>query len=119
MDNRTYTALVVPAGNSEPIRIEQVPADLQALEALEALVGGPLESVIRGDWHVYLNAESVTLLLPVNVCAGQLMHECGLDLGGIRGTAVFLGRGEHGAEADIPDHLARLAEELFGTPLAA
>ncbi|KIC66976.1 hypothetical protein PUN71_007840 [Arthrobacter sp. NQ7] len=116
MDNRTYTALVVPASNSEPIRIEQVAADLQALEAL---VGGPLESVIRGDWHVYLNAESVTTLLPVNVRAGQLMHECGLDLNGIRGTAVFLGRGDHGAEADIPDHLARLAEELFGAPLAA
>ena len=68
MDNRTYTALVVPAGNSEPMRIEQVEADLQALEAL---VGGPLESVIRGDWHVYLNAESVTMLLPVNFRPGS------------------------------------------------
>lgn len=116
MNNRTYTALVVPASNAEPLRIEQVAADLQALEAL---VGGPLESVIRGDWHVYLNAESAITLLPLNVRAGQLMHECGLDLNGIRGTAVFLGRGEHGAEADIPDHLARLAEELFGAPLAA
>ncbi|MGN8129754.1 DUF3846 domain-containing protein [Paenarthrobacter sp. 22069] len=116
MNNRTYTALVVPANNAEPLRIEQVAADLQALEAL---VGGPLESVIRGDWHVYLNAESVITLLPLNVRADQLMHECGLDLNGIRGTAVFLGRGEHGAEADIPDHLARLAEELFGAPLAA
>jgi len=116
MDNRTYTALVVPASNSEPMRIEQVTADLHALEAL---VGGPLESVIRGDWHVYLNVESLTMLLPVNYRAGQLMHECGLDLDGIRGTAVFLGRGEHGTEADIPEHLARLAEELFGSPLAA
>lgn len=116
MDNRTYTALVVPASNAEPIRMEQVGAELQALEAL---VGGPLESVIRGDWQVYLNAESVAMLLPVNFRAGQLMHECGLDLDGIRGTAVFLGRGEHGAEADIPDHLPRLAEELFGAPLAA
>ncbi|WP_457948903.1 DUF3846 domain-containing protein [Pseudarthrobacter sp. alpha12b] len=116
MNSRTYTALVVPASTSEPIRIAQVEADPQALEAL---VGGPLESVIRGDWHVYLNAESVTMLLPVNFRAGQLMHECGLDLGGIRGTAVFLGRGDHGAEADIPDHLPRLVEELFGVPLAA
>jgi len=116
MDSRTYTALVVPAANSEPIRIGQVDPDPHALEAL---VGGPLESVIRGDWHVYLNAESVTMLLPVNFRAGQMMHECGLDLDGIRGTAVFLGRGEHGAEADIPDHLARLAGELFGAQLAA
>lgn len=116
MNSRTYTALVVPASNSEPIRIEQVGADLAALEAL---VGGPVESVIRGDWHVHLNAESVTMLLPVNVRAGQLMHECGLDLGRLRGTAVFLGRGEHGTEADIPEHLARLAEELFGAPVAA
>ena len=111
MDTRTYTALVIPAGNAEPIRLEQVDADLKALEAL---VGGPLESVIRGDWHVYLNAESVTRLLPVNFRAGQLMHECGLDLDGIRGTAVFLGRGGHGTEADIPEHLERLVEELFG-----
>ncbi|HKU03564.1 MAG TPA: hypothetical protein VJQ80_12205 [Arthrobacter sp.] len=116
MDTRTYTALVVPAGNSEPMRLEQVGPDLRALESL---VGGPLESVIRGDWHVYLNAESGTMVLPVNFRAGQLMHECGLDLDGIRGTAVFLGRGEHASEADIPDHLARLAEELFGAPLAA
>ena len=116
MNTRTYTALVVPASTSEPIRIERVEADPQALEAL---VGGPLESVIRGDWHVYLNAESVTMLLPVNFRAGQLMHECGLDLDGIRGTAVFLGRGEHSAEADIPDHQERLVEELFGAPLAA
>ena len=116
MDNRTYTALVVPASTSEPMRIEQVEADPQALEAM---VGGPLESVIRGDWHVYLNAEGVTMLLPVNFRAGQLTHECGLDLDGVRGTAVFLGHGDHGAEADIPEHLARLAEELFGSPLAA
>ncbi|UUL76080.1 hypothetical protein NG819_19305 [Pseudarthrobacter sp. Fe7] len=114
MNSRTYTALVVPACTSEPIRIEQVDP-----QTLEALVGGPLESVIRGDWHVYLNAESVTMRLPANFRAGQLMHECGLDLDGIRGTAVFLGRGEHGAEADIPDHLPRLVEELFGAPLAA
>lgn len=116
MDNRTYLALVIPANNAEAMRIEQVETDR---EALEALVGGPLESVIRGDWHVYLNAESVTTLLPVNFRAGQLLHECGLDLDGIRGTAVFLGRGDHGAEADLPEHLARLAEELFGAPLAA
>ena len=116
MDSRTYTALVVPANNAEPIHLEQVGAELPALEAL---VDGPLESVIRGDWHVYLNAESVALLLPVNFRAGQLMHECGLDLDGIRGTAVFLGRGEHGTEADVPEHLPRLAQELFGAPLAA
>ncbi|WP_285244749.1 hypothetical protein [Pseudarthrobacter sp. fls2-241-R2A-127] len=116
MDSRTYTALVVPASNAEPIRMEQVGVDVPALEAM---VDGPLESVIRGDWHVYLNAESAAMLLPVNYRAGQLMHECGLDLDGIRGTAVFLGRGEHGAEADIPEHLPRLAEDLFGAPLAA
>ena len=48
------------------------------------------------------------------------MYACGLDLAGVaRGTAVFLGHGNHGEEADTPEHLIRLAEELFDTPLAA
>jgi hypothetical protein len=48
------------------------------------------------------------------------MHVYGLDLGGVtRGTAVFLGRDAHGGKSEVPEHLIRRTEELFGVPRAA
>jgi hypothetical protein len=48
------------------------------------------------------------------------MREAGVELDeAIHGTAVFLGRGGPGEEADAPRHLIRLAEQLFDLPLAA
>jgi hypothetical protein len=115
--NTTYTALIIPARTSEPVRTEHLDP---SLPALQNLVGGDIEAVTRGDWHVYLNAEGMITNLPANLRAAQLMYDCGLDLSGVaRGTAVFLGHGNHGEEADAPEHLIRLAEELFDTPLAA
>ena len=90
------------------------------LKNLQELVNGGIESVTRGDWHVYLNAEGVIKDLPPNVRAAQLMYDCGLDLAGAaRGPAVFLGNDDHGGEQDVPDHLVRRAGELFGVPMAA
>ncbi|MET3948720.1 hypothetical protein ABIB49_003445 [Arthrobacter sp. UYCu512] len=78
------------------------------------------ESITRGDWNVYLNAEGTIINLPPNLRARHLMHECGLYLAGTaRGQPVLLGRDAHGRDADVPEHLVRLAEELFGAPLAA
>ncbi|MBT2548186.1 hypothetical protein [Arthrobacter sp. ISL-65] len=52
--------------------------------------------------------------------AEQLMHDCGLDLAGAaRGPAIILGRDAEGKDTSIPEHLLRLAAELFGTPQAA
>ncbi|MCB5291111.1 DUF3846 domain-containing protein [Arthrobacter sp. SO3] len=116
MSNR-YTALIIPARISEPVRIETIEPGLRTLQDL---VGGDIETVTRGDWHVYLNAEGVIRNLPLNLRAAQLMYDCGLDLSGVaRGTAVFLGHGGHGEEADVPGHLIRLAEEFFDTRLVA
>ena len=107
-----YTALILPARISEPVRIESVEA---GLKALQDLVGGEIEAVTRGDWVVYLNADGVLADLPPNLRAAQLMRDCGLDLAGAaRGTAVFLGHGSHGDAADAPDHLIRRAEDLYG-----
>jgi hypothetical protein len=113
----THKALILPARTSEPVRVENVEAGLRALEDL---VGGEIETVTRGDWDVYLRAEGVIGNLPLNLRAAELMRDCGLDLAGAaRGTAVFLGRGSHGEQADAPEHLIRRAEDLCGDRLEA
>lgn len=113
----TCIALVIPAGLGEPLRTMTLGA---TSDTLQRLVGGHLESVSRGDWHVYLNAEGHLMELPQNIRAAQLLREEGLDLSdAARGTAVFLGRTGHGGETDVPEHLLRRVAEMFGSPLAA
>jgi hypothetical protein len=113
----TCTALVIPARLGEAVRIMALDA---TPDTLRRLVAGHLESVSRGDWHVYLNADGHFMNLPPNIRAAQLIHEAGLDLSdAARGTAVFLGRTGGGGEADVPEHLLRRATEMFGSPLAA
>ncbi|TLM74960.1 hypothetical protein [Pseudarthrobacter sp. NamB4] len=55
MNTTNYTALIIPAEGTEPICLQRVGADPGALEDL---VGGAVGALIRGDWHVYLNAEA-------------------------------------------------------------
>lgn len=89
-------------------------------DALQLLVGGPLETVIYGDWQVCLNAVGMISNLPSILRASQLLYDCGLDLSGLaRGAAVFLGNGDHGEEMETPEHLIRLAQQLFVLPGAA
>jgi hypothetical protein len=108
--------LIIPADNNQHLRLERL-ADLPI--DLEHLVGGPVEGIIRGDWHVYLNAEGQASDLLPNLRATLLLRECGADGHLARGTAVFLGRGKHWEEADVPDHLVRLAEQHFSFARAA
>lgn len=111
------TALVVPAQLNEPVRVESLEP---SLANLQLLVRGDVESVGRGDWHAYFNSFGRVNNLPPNLRASQLMHECGLDLAdAVRGTAVFLGLGGHGAEENVPEYLIRRVTALFGAPLAA
>jgi hypothetical protein len=113
----TCIALIVPDQLNQPVRVESLEP---SLENLRRLIGGDVESVARGDWHIYFNSVGRINNLPPNLRAGQLTHECGLDLAdAARGTAVFLGHALHGAEADVPDYLIRRATALFGAPLAA
>lgn len=115
--NTPCTALIIPDQLNQPVRLE--PLD-PTLENLQRLVGGDVESVVRGDWHVYFNSFCRINDLPPNLRASQLMHESGLDLADVaRGTVVFLGHGLHGAETDVPEYLVRRAAAVFGAPLAA
>jgi hypothetical protein len=111
----TFNALIVPAHLTQPVRIETVDTDM---EALQKLVAGNIESLTSRDWHVYLNDEGSRL--PQNVRAEVLAREAGISLNDtLNGTAVFLGHGSRGNESDAPGHLIRLAEQLFDAPLAA
>lgn len=108
----TCTALIVPARLSQPVHIQRIDA---SLNTLQALVEGNIEAITRGDWHAYLNDEGKIINLPPNLRAGHLLRETGLYLADIFcGNVVFLGE-----EADTPEYLIRLAEQLFDTELAA
>jgi hypothetical protein len=111
----TFNALIVPAHLAQPVRIEIVDTEM---EALQKLVEGNIESLTSKDWHVYLNDEGSRL--PQNVRAEVLAREAGISLDDtLNGTAVFLGHGGRRSESDAPGHLIRLAEQLFDAPLAA
>jgi hypothetical protein len=96
-----FTALIIPARTAEPVRVEPIEA---TLKNLQELVEGDIESITRGDWHVYLNAEGMIRNLPLNLRAAQLTYDRGLDLAGAaRGCAVFLGNDEHRGETEVPE----------------
>ncbi|MGO4653046.1 hypothetical protein AB4068_15285 [Arthrobacter sp. 2RAF22] len=114
---RKPAALIVPASLGESVILGRLDTDPAALRRL---VGGDVESISRGDWHVYLNARGMILNMQPNIRAAQLAHDAGLDIAdAARGTAVFLGNAGPAAESDVPAYLSRRARELFGTPLAA
>ncbi len=111
------TALIIPARLSHPIRVEEIDT---SLATRQTLVEGNVGAITYMDWHVYLNDEADFIPLPLNARAEVLIREAGLHLEGtVSGTAVFLGHGSNGDEADAPAHLLRLAERLFDTALAA
>lgn len=107
-------ALVVPARLSEEVTATCL--DVRH-GTLEALFNGALDCIVRGDWQVYLRADSSNVR--ANVRATQLLHETGLYLPEVAGDALYLGRTEHGWDTDAPAHLIRLAEKLFDARLAA
>jgi hypothetical protein len=105
-------ALVIPARLSEAAAVANVDG---RQGTLQVLLGGGLEIIARGDWHVYLNADHHNARLLPNLRAAQLLHDTGLDLPDIGGTAVFFGRAEHDFNTDVPEHLIHRAEALFDT----
>lgn len=109
---RKCVALVIPAQLSEAITATAQDVRHGTLEALY----GPLDCIVTGDWQVYLRADSNNL--HHNLRATQLLRETGLYLPEVAGTAIYLGRAEHGTDTDAPAHLIRLAEKLFDTRLA-
>lgn len=113
--NTSFNALVVPVRLTHPVHIRAVALDMAALQRVAA---GEVGLIAGRDWHVYLSNQG-TRSSP-NVRAEVLIREAGVDLDHpVHGTAMFLGSGGRGEEADVPRHLIRLAEQLFDLPLAA
>jgi hypothetical protein len=111
------TALIIPARLHECIRVERIDP---IMEVQQSLVEGNVEAITGRGWHVLLNDEAIHLPLPLNPRAEVLIREAGTPVEDtVSGTAVFLGHGISGDAQDLPSHLLRLAERLFGTRLAA
>lgn len=114
--NTLCNALVVPARLAHPVHIKAVELDTTALQRVAS---GDVGLIAGRDWHVYLDSET-NRIAAENLRAEVLIREAGIDVDEtLHGTALFLGHGRPGEEADVPRHLIRLAEQLFDLPLAA
>lgn len=108
----TCTALIIPADMNQPARVETIDA---GLENLQSLVAGNIEAVSGDDWHFYLNEEGKILGLEPNRRAALVVLEhTGILTDVYCGNIVFLGETEDGDEADVPEDLIDLAQQLFG-----
>lgn len=108
----TCTALIIPANEAEPARVETIDT---GLETLQTLVGGNIEAVSAEDWHFYLNEEGKILGLAPNRRAGQLVRDETGRLSDIYcGDVVVVGETVDGDEADVPERLIATAQQLFG-----
>jgi hypothetical protein len=68
----TCTALIIPANQNEPARVETIDA---GLTNLQTLVAGNIEAVSADDWHFYLNEGGKILHLAPNRRAALLVIE--------------------------------------------
>jgi hypothetical protein len=117
MQQQLITVLIIPERLSERIRTERIEP---AMEMHQSLVEGNVEAISGRGWHALLNDQAIHIPLPLNPRAEVLIREAGTPVENtVSGTAVFLGHGSSGNDADVPDHLVRLAERLFETRLAA
>ncbi|MFP3462966.1 hypothetical protein R5O87_19205 [Arthrobacter globiformis] len=114
--NTPCTALVIPARLAHPVHIRSVELDTTALRRVAT---GEVGVIAGPDWHVYLDSET-NRIAAQNLRAEVLIREAGINVEEtLHGTALFLGDGQPGEDADVPRHLIRLAEQLFDLPLAA
>ena len=114
--NTLCNALVVPARLAHPVHIKAVALDMTALQRVAS---GQVGVIAGRDWHVYLDSDA-NRTASQNLRAEVLIREAGINVEvTLHGTALFLGHGSSGEEADAPRHLVRLAEQLFDLPLAA
>jgi hypothetical protein len=108
----TCTALIIPANQNEPARVETIDA---GLTNLQTLVAGNIEAVSADDWHFYLNEGGKILHLAPNRRAALLVIEAtGVLTEVYCGNVVILGETGDGDEGDVPVHLIDLAQQLFG-----
>lgn len=91
------------------------------LADFQRIVDGYIESVTGDGWHLYCNEEGKLRGLPINMVATKLAHELFghnwrnttepyFDI--LVGNVVFIGNAPDGEEADVPQYIVGLAEEI-------
>lgn len=91
--------------------VEEVEPTLNALKGI--LDGGWLEAIGGEGWHAYIDEEGKLKQLPVNEPATYLAFMCGWRAHDyLCGTAIFLGNGDDGQEADVPAPILRVWAHL-------
>jgi len=111
----TLRTLVVHTDGSH--EVTQVEDQLTALQA--AIGGGWIEGVssaIDADWHAYCDEEGKLKGLPMNLVATTLAHALGWIADDVLvGDVIFLGNGEDGAEADVPERVIQTLNNMIGS----
>lgn len=108
----TVRGIVVAPGCSPVLR--DIAVDL---EVLQAIVGGFLEAIgpscsCLPGWHGYVNENGRIEKLPLNPLATLVAYEAGRSGGDLLvGTVLFLGNGEDGDEADVPESFVDLVRQ--------
>lgn len=107
--SQIITAVIIPADQSAPVRIEKIEPNLSVFQEL---VGGYIERVpggavagTNGQWHAYLDEEGKIKQLPLNVRATVLLHEAQSihTWDTVNGDLVIVGTNHAGDEADAPE----------------
>lgn len=107
-------ALLVPADETEPARLVDLPDPM--LAEVWKLVDGHIQSIGNDTWHAYINDDGKSLGLPANHRGEKLARSLGfefLPFDYLVGAAVFLGPAdEHGGETDVPEFVIDRAHDL-------
>jgi len=103
------TAVIIPADQSAPVRIEQIEPSLSVFQELvggyiEGVPGGPVAGT-DGQWHAYLDEEGKIKQLPLNMRATVLLHEAQSihSWDTVNGDLVIVGNSHNGDETDAPE----------------
>ena len=89
-----------------------------SLRNLTGTVGGYLEAIGFNGWHAYVNEDGIAMRLQQNPLAASVASLLGWRSfeATLRGTAIFLGDGPDGEEADVPEYVATALNDL-GYPI--
>ena len=107
--SQIITAVIIPADQSAPVRIEKIEPSLSVFQELvggyiERVPGGAVAGTI-GQWHAYLDEEGQIKQLPLNVRATVLLHDAQSihTWDTVNGDLVIVGNSHNGDETDAPE----------------
>ena len=107
--SQTITAVIIPADQSAPVRIEKIEPTLSVFQELvggyiERIPGGPVADT-NGQWHAYLDEDGKIKQLPLNMRATVLLHDAQSihTWDTVNGNLIIVGTSHDGEETDAPE----------------